>query len=544
MAEPFRYAYRESPYVSSISQLIAAPGEAYARAAEVGGNAQANAALARGAAYGGAAQQIGQAIGSIPAQIQQAKAQQQSTAIRAQQLEAGALQVGEQKRAISARDAFAKIIKETPQLNEDGVSLYDIPAVAQQLAASGQDPAIAVEHLGKLNDAFRAEKAAKLSLVKTGAASVAAAGNDPVLANHFLDQLERNGTYPKEQVKQFRDIIDADPSNVAKLTAYLMGPQKMERGAPGSVAVNSLTGLPVAGSAVPDPKAEAEAKQAVDRQTEIARHNAETERIAGLNAGKADAAQKETERHNRAMEAQGEAAPTLSHEARDLTAKQFAMTGQLPPMGMGKQGAAVRTSIINRAAELYKNLDLPTQVAAFNANKESLKKLQISRDAIGAFEQTALKNIDVFLDTAGKVVDTGSPLANRLVRNISGSVLGSPDQAAFDAARQVAVNEIAKITSNPNLTGTLSDSARKEVEGFNPQSATLAQSVAVMRLLKNDMKNRTGSMDEEIKAIQQRIASPPGSVSPASGRVSVIGPNGETGTVPTGTALPAGWKLK
>lgn len=510
MAE-FRYDKYSSPYIGQISELLRAPGDAYARAAEVGGNAQASAALQRGAAWGNAAQNIGQSIAAIPSQIQQAKAQQQNTAIRSQQLEAGALQVGEQKRAISARDAFAKIIKDTPQLNEDGVSLYDIPAVAQQLAASGQDPAIAVEHLGKLNDAFRAEKAAKLSLVKTGAASVAAAGNDPVLANHFLDQLERNGTYPKEQVKQFRDIIDADPANVAKLTAYLMGPQKMERGAPGSVAVNPLTGIPVPGSAVPDPKAETAAKQAAERQTEIARHNAETERIAGLNAGKAEAAQKETERHNRAMEAQGEAAPSLSPEARDLTAKQFAMTGQLPPMGMGKAGAAVRTSIINRAAELYKDLDLPTQVAAFNANKESLKKLQVSRDAIGAFEQTALKNIDVFLDVAGKVVDTGSPLANKLLRNVSSSVLGSPNQAAFDAARQVAVNEIAKITSNPNLTGTLSDSARKEVEAFNPQSATLAQSVAVMRLLKNDMKNRTGSMDEEIKAIQQRIATPPGS---------------------------------
>jgi hypothetical protein len=110
------------------------------------------------------------------------------------------------------------------------------PAVAKQLAAAGQDPAIAVDHLGKLNDAFRSEKSAKLALIKTGAAGVAAAGNDPALAAHFLDQLEKNGSYPKDQIQQFRDLIDADPANVAKLTAYLMGPQKpMEVPAGGSL---------------------------------------------------------------------------------------------------------------------------------------------------------------------------------------------------------------------------------------------------------------------------------------------------------------------
>lgn len=240
-----------------------------------------------------------------------------------------------------------------------------------------------------------------------------------------------------------------------------------------------------------------------------------------------------------------EPALDLTPEALTLTAHQYAMTGQLPPMGMGKQGAAVRTKIINEAAKAYAGLDLPTQVAAYNANKESLKKLQGQRDAIGAFENTAAKNIDTFLATAGKVVDTGSPLANTLVRQVSGKLLGSPDQAAFDAARQVAINEIAKIVSNPNLSGTLSDSARHEVEAFNPQNATLAQSVAVMRLLKQDMQNRTGSLDEQIKDVQGRIATPPGSKGKDStDRIPVIGPNGETGTVPAGTTLPAGWKKR
>lgn len=453
MAEPFRYAYHESPYVGSISQLIAAPGEAYARAAEVGGNAQANAALQRGAAYSGAAQQIGQSIAAIPSQIQQAKAQQQNTAIRAQQLEAGNLQIGEQKRAISARDAFAKIIKDTPQLNEDGVSLYDIPAVAQQLAASGQDPAIAVEHLGKLNDAFRAEKAAKLSLVKTGAASVAAAGNDPVLANHFLDQLERNGTYPKEQVKQFRDIIDADPANVAKLTAYLMGPQKMERGAPGSVAVNPLTGLPVAGSAVPDPKTEAEAKQTADRQAEIARHNKETERIAGLNAGKAEAAQQETARHNRAMEKAADPFGGLTAgggRGIDLNALPKEIRDQAQALVEGRRSLDPRLankpygqSIINAAYAIDPTFDQGNYNARVKARSDLVSPNGSGGKTIGALN-TAIQHAGTLSDLIETLDNYEIPLANALVNPLR-SATGSTKVTNFDTVAPQLAKEIERV---------------------------------------------------------------------------------------------------
>ena len=59
--------------------------------------------------------------------------------------------------------------------------------------------------------------------------------------------------------------------------------------------------------------------------------------------------------------------------------------------------------------------------------------------------------------------------------------------------------------SSVPLAGTLSDSARHEVEAFNPANATLKQTVAVMRVLKQDMANRTKAMDEQIAAIKNRI---------------------------------------
>jgi hypothetical protein len=218
--------------------------------------------------------------------------------------------------------------------------------------------------------------------------------------------------------------------------------------------------------------------------------------------------------------AQAEADKTeLTPEGLDAAALMFSKTGQQPALGMGDK--TTRKAIINRAAQLTPGLDIASAKADYGANTATLTQLEKQRAAIGAFEQTASKNIDIFLETAGKVVDTGSPFANTLLRQASGKLLGSTNQAQYDAARQVAINEIAKITSNPTLSGTLSDSARHEVEAFNPQNATLAQSVAVMRLLKRDMQNRTGSLDDQIGAIRERIKKA-GSATPATDTAKTV----------------------
>lgn len=213
----------------------------------------------------------------------------------------------------------------------------------------------------------------------------------------------------------------------------------------------------------------------------------------------------------------------LAPAAVDLAALNYKRTGVMPPLGMGDKSN--RQAILNRAAALTPEDvqriesgggDIAANKATYAADAGSLKKLQAQRDAIGAFENTAQKNIDIFLETAGKVADTGSPLANSLVRNVSAQALGSPDVSAFNAARQVAINEIAKITNNPNLSGTLSDSARHEIEAFNPANATLKQSVAVMRVLKRDMANRKSSIDDALAEVKGRIGGGASAAAPTS----------------------------
>jgi hypothetical protein len=224
-------------------------------------------------------------------------------------------------------------------------------------------------------------------------------------------------------------------------------------------------------------------------------------------AAAAEATRAETLRHHKALEEEATAGLTmadLTPDALNMAADNFATKGVMLPLGMGKAATEMRRAIINKAAERHP--DLAGNQAAYGANVQSLNALQKQRDAIGAFEQTAMKNLDLFLKTVKPIIDTGAPWLNKPFRTAVRQGTSDPKFLAFQAARRVAVNEIAKITSNPNLAGSLSDSARHEVESFIPEDATAKEIIAVVNILKQDVGNRVQSMDEQIGAIKKRIS--------------------------------------
>lgn len=194
----------------------------------------------------------------------------------------------------------------------------------------------------------------------------------------------------------------------------------------------------------------------------------------------------------------------MTPEAFDQAAEKYYQTGTLPQIGRNAQGMALTRAIMNRTAELHQGESLAASSGIFKANQKSLQELQPKLDQVNAFENTALKNLDLFTGIAQKAVDSGLPILNAPLR-AAASMLGGPDQAAFNAARQVAVNEIAKVTSSPGLSGQLSDSARHEVEAFIPANATVGQVMRVASVLKQDMENRRQSYQEQIADIQKRI---------------------------------------
>jgi hypothetical protein len=223
----------------------------------------------------------------------------------------------------------------------------------------------------------------------------------------------------------------------------------------------------------------------------------------------------------RDVAASGGSADDLTPEALDAMAAQYAVTGQLPPgLGMGKSGAGLRVKIANRASELAPGADLAGARADYGANSKSLAKQQQQADAMNAFEGTALKNLDTFLETAKSVVDTGSPLFNAPGRKFAEQVRGDPKMAAFNTARATAVQEVGKVLSGSLGSAAISDGARHEVESLLKPDASLAQIMAAAQILKRDMENRRASVAAQIEETRGRMKGKPKAAAPASGKLS------------------------
>lgn len=187
--------------------------------------------------------------------------------------------------------------------------------------------------------------------------------------------------------------------------------------------------------------------------------------------------------------------------------EQYARTGIMPPLGMRADGRQKVLHYGNEWARTngFSPSDIIMMQAAYRGDTRSLDNLKKQRDQIVSFEQTAQKNLGIFITAASKIPDAGSPWINSPLRILNEKLVGSANMAAVNAARTVANNEIAKVTSGGGLGGVLSDTARREVAEYNPKNATFKQTLAVARVLQQDMANRHSSMDDTIADITSRI---------------------------------------
>jgi len=202
------------------------------------------------------------------------------------------------------------------------------------------------------------------------------------------------------------------------------------------------------------------------------------------------------------------------HPTIELTREQMLPFAQayragqpLPSLGTGASGAKARQLFFSLVAELEAKDTVPMVVARASgqAATAALKKRTDQLSNIRAFEGTASDNLDLFLKTAKPIMDTGSPWLNKPLRSVDVRGLGAGDIAAFNAARQVALTEIAKVTNNANLVGVLNESARNEVMGLIPEDATLEQIYKVAGVLKQDMANRRTHLEGEIAELQKQL---------------------------------------
>lgn len=196
----------------------------------------------------------------------------------------------------------------------------------------------------------------------------------------------------------------------------------------------------------------------------------------------------------------------LSEAAIDQAAKRYLDTGVLPPRAAGQ--VAIR-QVMDRAAAMDPTAALSRNAAVYKADQANLTNLQRTEGTLSAFEKTASKNLDQFLTLADKIPDTGLPWLNTPVRQLDEKAVGSANMAAINAARDVALREIARVTNDPKLSGALTDTARREVAGLIPTDATLPQIKAVAKVLKTDMANVHKGINEEIARVEEGIGGNP-----------------------------------
>jgi hypothetical protein len=191
--------------------------------------------------------------------------------------------------------------------------------------------------------------------------------------------------------------------------------------------------------------------------------------------------------------------------------RDLAVRGLYDPSAVSGWGRDTRTkkAIQNEQTRIARESgitpnDIVSGQAGFKADRTSLNKLVPQYDAVTAFEQTAVRNGDRLLQLADQVDATGIPVIEKWIR-AGRQASGDPTVAAFNAQMLVYRTEAAKILTNPNLTGQLTDSARREVEEFMKGGSSAKQIRAVVELLKNDFENRKSTLEHQIATIRERM---------------------------------------
>lgn len=195
----------------------------------------------------------------------------------------------------------------------------------------------------------------------------------------------------------------------------------------------------------------------------------------------------------------------LSQVAIDQAAASVLKGDRNALVGLGRDPNKI-TQVLNRMAELSPNTDLAGNRAAFSADKKSLDKIVPQYDAIVAFENSAIAQGKVLVQLAKKVDATGVPVFERWVRAGRKSIKGDPDVAEYDAQHQLFTTEAAKIITNPNLAGPLTDSARHEIHDVLPKASSFEQVERVVGRLEADFGLRKKSLEDQTEIITKRMA--------------------------------------
>lgn len=236
-------------------------------------------------------------------------------------------------------------------------------------------------------------------------------------------------------------------------------------------------------------------------------------------------------------------ASVLSPEGIDLAAQEYLNTGKLPA-GMGGAQTGMNSKIISRAAAIAAANGNDAQAAALNrasfkSAQTGLTALTKQRTLVGAFERTALKNLEIAVDESAKVDRTGVPALNRWLLAGKKNLTGDVEVGRFNAALTSALNEYAKVLSGATGAAGISDAARREAEELLSTANTPEQVTGIVEIMKREMANREAGFAEQEAQLKETMSGRPAvGVAPAE-RGAPLAP-GAPAVTPADTAQTRG----
>ena len=194
----------------------------------------------------------------------------------------------------------------------------------------------------------------------------------------------------------------------------------------------------------------------------------------------------------------------LTQASIDKAAIQFAMTGQMPSIGLGSTGAAgkKREAIQNRAAELDANGQISSNKAKLASLSKSLDQQTTYLNTMERSINTVDENLKLLETLASKVNKSNKPILNQVQNLVNSKVLGSGDLYAYLAALQTVRTEYSVILARG---GQVSDAVRKEAAELIPDNISKDQLNQVLGTLRAEGNNVKTQAQKQVDDVSNSI---------------------------------------
>ena len=229
----------------------------------------------------------------------------------------------------------------------------------------------------------------------------------------------------------------------------------------------------------------------------------------------------------------------LTEDTLNFAAQLYSQTGQMPPVGMGKNAQAIRAQILNRAAQINMGGGANAADAASNVvgNKiDVATKTKATKDfstGIQGRQVTAFNTAIDHLATMDKLSDALQNNDIKLINSLGNIVArqtGKPAPTNFDAAKQIVTAEVIKavVASGGGVT------ERQEAERNFAAANSPAQLKGLVRTYKELLGGQLNSLGVQYESTTGKKDFESKLTSDAKAEFRAVRGKGEPAAAPTG----------